>query len=104
MKPGDRVRVQPPEETRIMTASKYYTASAQGGNVAFRSGLQYQCTNQMSVEEARELAGEILAAADEAERDIPEVRALAEDLEDTVSGNFFETQALALVRRGWVKA
>jgi hypothetical protein len=85
------------------TAGKYYTASAQGGNVAFRSGLHDKTTNPMSVEEARELAGELLAAADEAERDIPEVRALAEDLEDTETSNF-ETQALALVRRGWAKA
>jgi hypothetical protein len=86
-----------------MTAGKYYTASAQGSNVVFRSGSGYNNTaNPMSVEEARELAGELLAAADKAERGNPEVGALAEDLEDTESSNF-ETQALALVRRGWVK-
>jgi hypothetical protein len=87
---------------------KHFAASASKnvkGSVVFRSGLVNgdNTTNSITVEEARELAGELLAAADEAERDTPEVRALAEDLEDTET-SIFKEWAVALVRRGWAKA
>jgi hypothetical protein len=86
---------------------KYFAASASKnvkGSVVFRSGLfnGNSVTNLITVEEARELAGELLAAADEAGKVDPVVLALSEDLEDTESGNFKEW-AVNLIRRGWVK-